>query len=458
MFKFRRNFDKTYSDSESGNDTGSDIDVSDDEDTIRSINVDTRNIYDKDVTSNFRRLLNAKTMLRIINTIENSLRRELRGNERESVRQMIIEEINPSRNYRRDPTNKFYLGNLQKWDDNVIIKKVAERWVNRRKKFDKRGCGPKLIDVKEILKREIGTTAESGTVSRPTFVEPREGFSDKPSCVDINKILGTETKYQLQKLVNPEALNSYNYIYLNTKYRNTVATNGINRFSWDENTQGNAGEGNFAYIGLVRDVVEIKVYPFRIPYPSDGSADNGFKQINLLFEEFNNQAFCDVGRRFHIVFQVTVDANWINLLPFRNNDGIYRFEKPLTGIDQLSVSFGSPTSVINFDPDRLRCTFAYGVITTISFTVPHNLATGDVISFVNFTTADPAADLSVINEMNQITGHVISNVLPQSFTIAVDTSTITPIANFSIICIFDSKTFQIPVEMKFVRPETTDSG
>jgi hypothetical protein len=130
----------------------------------------------------------------------------------------------------------------------------------------------------------------------------------------------------------------------------------------------------------------------------------------------------------------------------------------LTGINQLTVSFGSPTTVINFDPDRLPCTFIYGAITTIVFTSDHNLTTGDTISFTNFTTADTNSDLSVINEMNQLEGHIISNLIPLSFTIPVDTTTITPILFFTITCIFDSKTWQAPIEMVFVRPETSDSG
>ena len=463
---FNRQFDQTYSDSE--NDIGSEIEITDDEEdsTPKSISVDTRDIYDKDITANFRRLLNVKSLQRIINTIENKLRRKLRNHERQSVRQMIREEIDPSYNYRRDPTNRFYLGNLQNWNDKVIIGKVADKWVARQRAFNARGCAPVMEDMHEILKKEIGVTSESGTVSRPTFVEPiTEGFVTDPvgygpgtNYVTIDRIFGAATKYQLQKLFNPAALNGTNYIYLNSKFRNVTATDGINRFLWNENNQGNAGNGNFAYIGTVRDVIEFKVFPFRIPYPSDGSADNGFKKITLLFEEFNNQSFVDVGRRFHIVFQVTIDAGYINLSPFRSDEGRYKFEKPLTSINQLTVSFGSPTTLINFDPDRLPCTFVYGAITTIVFTTDHNLTVGDTISFVNFTTADPAGDLAVINEMNQADGHIISNVVPLTFTIAVDTTTITPIVGLTITCIFDSLTYQIPLKCVFVRPETTDSG
>ena len=417
-------------------------------------------LFDPEITADFRRINNIQTVYRIIRTIERKLNRQLLDNERQSVRQMINNVTNPAYNYRFDPTLKMYMGNLQNWSDNDIVNHMADRWVNIFNIKSKDPPGIEITDIRTMLRDEIGTTSESGAVYSPTFIQPAPDVSDpvppQPDAegILVDKFLGKSNRYDLLTLLNPNALLSYNYIYLDTRQRNLSASAGINTFVWNEDNTANTGQGNFTYLGVVRDIVQIRVMPFRIPYPSDGSADNGFRQINLSFEEFRNQAYIGRNnRRFHIIFDVTIDGTYIELDPYEVNNGDFNFDKPITTLNQLTVSFGNPINIINFDVDRLFCAFTYGAVTTVSFTEDHNLVTGDTVSFTDFNTADPSTDAPVIAEMNSTLGHIITKLNDLEFEIAVDTSTITPIPDLNIVCIFDSKTFQIPIQLTFIRPD-----
>ncbi len=420
---------------------------------------DYTDLYDKQITADFRRVNNIQTVYRIIREIEKKISRPLLENERQSVRQMLRNDVDAARNYRYDPTKKFYMGNLQNWNDATIIDKISSRWIAILQKRSSQPPGFETENIHAILRDTIGTTAESGAVYSPTFIQPAPVVKTPAPTfpepgVKIDSFMGARNRYDLLTLINPMALTSYNYLYLDSRQRNLAASSGINNFVWNEDNTANTGQGNFTYLGVVRDIIEIRVLPFRIPYPSDGSADNGFRQINMEFEEFNNQAYIGRNnRRFHIVFQVTIDGGFIELDPYLSNNGEFKFDKPITTLNKLTVSFGNPINIVNFDVDRLFCTFTYGATTVVDFTEDHNLVTGDVVSFTNFTTADTTGDAPTIAEMNDTEGHIVTVIDAVSFSVTVDTTTITPEPDLTIICIFDSKTFQIPLQLKFVRPD-----
>ena len=87
------------------------------------------NLYDKDIISNFRRVNNIITLLRIIRNIERKIGRTLLENEKASVRQILNNTTQVSRSYRIDPTRKFFIQNLQKYNDNKIIENISNKWI-----------------------------------------------------------------------------------------------------------------------------------------------------------------------------------------------------------------------------------------------------------------------------------------------------------------------------------------
>ena len=407
-----------------------------------------KDLYNNDFAGNYNRLSNVSILRKTIHRIENNVGRELNNIEKNDVRNMINEDSNTSRLFRRNP-NKFYLSNLSNLTDDKITEKLSNKWISISKN---RNCEPEINNIHETLKKEIYKEVPK------TNVLPINNFDIK-----VNSILGFNERYDLLRLFNPNALQLTKYLYLDSRLRNIANCDGINKFFWNEDRTGNVRDGSFSYIGHIKNIIEIKILPFRIPYPSDGSADNDFRQITMFFEEFSNQSF--IGRensRFHIISRLIVSGNWIDINTNNSNEGVFKFEKPITNINHLTVSFKSPIHPINFDIDRLNCTFSYANPTILTFTQNHNLVTGNTITFKDFNTADPSADSTIINSINNILGLIATYINPTQVSIPVDSSSIivapiTEIVGLSIICIFDSKTFQIPIQIKYIQTKDIDN-
>jgi len=453
LSSFNRNKDAYYADNYS--DDGSDTESSD--------IFDTDTMSDRDITANFKMVTNINSIMKIIRIIEQNFRRRLLPHEIESVKQMLLNDVRIAYNYRRNPTNRFYLGNLQNFNISVILSKIANKWSTIQKKRIENNCLYESDDIHEILKKEIGTASEARSID-PIFIVPSapkpiselDTEQDKKYEGDqIIEFLGIRNQQDIIKMLNPYNTISYNSIYFDSRLRNISATEGINRFQWDEDNTGSINPGKFSYLGKMRDIIELRVLPFRIPYPSDESADNSFRSITIYFEEFSSQSFIGrSNRRFHIICEASIDAGWIILHTYDSNNGIFRFDKPLTEISKITISFGSPISLINFDPDRLRCTFTTGSPTIVTFTEDHNLSIGDTVSFKDFTSLAPIIDATTIAFINNPSGLIVDVLTDLTFSIPVDTTTITEDPSLSIICIFDSKTFGMAVEFKFIRPQS----
>ena len=98
-----------------------------------------------------------------------------------------------------------------------------------------------------------------------------------------------------------------------------------------------------------------------------------------------------------------------------------------------------------------------GLPTIVTTTIVHNLSTGDVVTFINFTTLAPLIDAATIFLINNLNGLIVTVLTPTTFSIDIDTTLITPDPSLSIVCIFDSKTFKMPIEFKFIRPRNNEN-
>jgi hypothetical protein len=253
---------------------------------------------------------------------------------------------------------------------------------------------------------------------------------------------------------------------LDSRYRSIIdqSVTNIKSFQWTYIQKSQSlSNGSVNVIGNVRDIIGLRIYPFRIPYSQD--SDNKYSKISLLIQELGSQAFiAHENRKFHFMLNATIDGEFINLDADVYN-GYFWFEKPITTLDTLTVSFGNPLEPILFESDRDYCSFDYftdAPETLIITERNHNLGNGDTVYFTNFKTGVLPSNLSQLNaintsienSINDINGHLITIVSLNSFKILVDSSLIqSPVPNLRVNVFYGSKRTFIPIEIIYLQPE-----
>ena len=276
-----------------------------------------------------------------------------------------------------------------------------------------------------------------------------------------------QTKIDIVKYLNYESLFRDEYIIADSRYQNTTNSDRSKIvFSLQTNLRSTAidttniqSQGGIIVSTNIKDIVQIEVSPFTIPY--NPTFLNFYNKISLTINEWtanSYQAF--EGGQFHFMFDILKTEN--NLIYLNPVDRIFRFNKPVNYIDNFTLSFGAMLPKIKFDIDRMSASkFDYkskdGIIT---FDQPHNLITGDLIYISDFTTPDPALDVEFINDMNRSSGHTIVKKNNYSICTNMDFSLIRhetpagsliyPIDSFnqSINVYFASKRIQIQLRIR----------
>jgi hypothetical protein len=347
------------------------------------------------------------------------------------------------------------------------------------KEFASFKCGEPLYnDTKPIFKKTIGKSSESGT-THGIYDNPNYGVSSQKPIVQSNpdpefkiqELLGMKNASEITRILNPSSLYRKNYMVLDSRYRITTEQSppSVRSFEWNYVQKNqNTTQGSVNVIGNVRDIVGFRVYPFRIPYVFN--ADNSYSRVTMLIEELSSQAFiAHENRKFQFMFRSTVDNEFIYLETNKFNDGYFWFEKPITTLEKLTISFGNPIEKIIFDRDRDYCIIDYFAIapaTQITTDQPHNLANGDLVYFEDFDVGvvNPILNNQVlINQqikvlINRTSGHQITVINPTTFSIPATTNTIqNPIANIRFKVFYGSKRAFIPIEIIYIQPESGDS-
>jgi hypothetical protein len=275
-------------------------------------------------------------------------------------------------------------------------------------------CEPEEIDTHEVLKGQIGISTEQASYQSGG---QQVSFSNP---VDIIRILGQATPEGIQKYFNPQALCSRNYFVLDTRYR-VLDNDGTRTFIWDHVNNLSRAQGTVNTVGNIRDIIQIKVYPIRIPYAA--GADNDHHRVTALFDEFSAQSFVgQENRRFHTVFEAKVDGDFIDLDSRYQNEGIYRFSKPITQFNSITLSFASPLEPITFDTDRLSSTLTHAAVTIITTSANHNLSSGNRVYISSYSTTNAVQDTALIASVNS--SHLVTVTGATTFTIPIDTSSI----------------------------------
>lgn len=280
------------------------------------------------------------------------------------------------------------------------------------------------MEVMDVLRRDIGTTGEDGAV-KITSLDSESATGRSGSIpMSVSKLMNENTTDGIQKYFNPKARERKAYIVLDSK--NRTVSDSVIQFKWNVVSNITPGNGSVNLLGAVRDIVAIKCNQVRIPYVR--SADNPLRRITMTIDEFSTQSVRAPGNYpYHFMFVSQVDGDWIDLLPSKYNDPKFEFAKPITQLNTLTLNFGSPFELIDFDPDRSQSTIVgFGNPTTIRTIIDHKLQSGNYVYFSNFTTLNPVQDVKVIDRFNNPpkNGYPVIVTTPNEFTVPIDTSSL----------------------------------
>lgn len=211
--------------------------------------------------------------------------------------------------------------------------------------------------VKDWLNKEIMVPEKSeGQYLTKIFNDgeggEKETGSDKEDAeeVDVTSFLGIESINTLKIFLNPESMYTYNYLALDTNYRNQTEETGtsVSRFSWRYTSNINLVTGFCNSQRQISNVIAVRLYQPRVPYL--GAMDTSSKRVSLLIEEFSAQSYIlPNGRKFHYVLRpeyLKVVNGYVELTTEDYEDSIYKFRKPITEFASITLSFGDPANLL----------------------------------------------------------------------------------------------------------------
>lgn len=359
--------------------------------------------------SNYNRLFNDKAFItNLLSLIKSKLGRQLYRTEKTYILN-VLKNIDPI----------IFTGKNTQSILNVLSGKIAED-------ITKNPCGNEDdINIHEMLKSQIGVSTEDDTSQ---IVKSDKDFTDQITTsfanqVEVTSLLGNKTITDLQRIINPSLVKKTVYVIMDTRYR-TLDNDGTTYFQWIFNNNEITSQGTVNAIGNIRDITALRIFPIKLPYNS--YIDNDYTRATIFIQEISAQSFIgQENRRFHFMFSTTVDDRWVNLEPESFNDGYFRFRTPVTRLDTITLTLGSPLEQIVFDTDRMLSTVTnYSTTTEFTTVSPHVLETGDRVYISNFSTANINTDTVIVSAINKTAGHLITVTGTSTFTIDVDSTNV----------------------------------
>lgn len=298
---------------------------------------------------------------------------------------------------------------------------------------------PKEFDIKEMLKAQM----ESKTAVDFNKYKV-ESFSND-DAMDEN------TLRNMTKIINRDSLMRDINLLIDSRYQN-LSNQDRSKISFNivaETKNKSEGSGTVIAGTYLRDVVEIEIFPFSIPFFTD--ADNYYKKITMSILELSASSIdAYEDSQFHFIFDIEKKSNLLYLTPVNK---IFKFHKPISRINDFTIRFGSPLATLTFEKDRLPTKIIDYTVNpmTIEFYEIHNLLSGDIIYFNDFETLDNAKDLSIIKDVLTKKGHTCSRINSRTISINIDGRMVsTPDITRSFTIYLGSKRIMIPIRFRFL--------
>lgn len=409
--------------------------------------------------------------------------------------QATVAEIDLISTLMKQTNHHFFMSNPKLSDQQDIIAKRAYSSIkksnsgNRKstRNLTKKEYLPEDIErsdddenVSVLLREEIGRTSETNAsrsrVDMDWGIKSNRGKMinyDKLPKNDCRVFMGWDNGFDLVNNINPSALiRTYPTLMLDTRNRVRSDSDPSNRktMTWNFYQGSRWAEGQVSGIGTIRDIVGIECGTIMFPNIED-QAYTEYGQVSMFIHEFSEQSsILSENVRFHFLFNaenVTGDAGTerLKLVSAFSDKAETCFGSPITTINTITISFGSPGERIVFpedydpNPGTITVSAAPGQPTSFTTSMIINtgiLSNGDMVYLEGFTTGDVSADNTIIRLANREKGHVIQNVGSTSFEIAaLDTSTATSTVSVNKI-IFGSQRFFIPLKLRYMGGKRDD--
>jgi hypothetical protein len=171
---------------------------------------------------------------------------------------------------------------------------------------------------------------------------------DKFKKIDIKDILGITNPYELTRQLNRKNIERKAYLMLDSKYASYIDPLS-GKITWNFLENKNTQFGSTNTNGKIRDIISMKIMQCSIPLFEPSVP---YKSITVLIEELSSQAFIGpTGKKFHFWGKnITASGTTAGytLIDFYEdcNEGVYKFRQPITKLDKITLSFGSPYETI----------------------------------------------------------------------------------------------------------------
>ena len=376
-----------------------------------------------------------KNLIEIIKLGETNFKKKFNNLEQESLASFVKK------------TQVSKLNNKLSDDLTVINKEVILNYVNYLKQT-------RAFDLQDYLYKTV-----TGDNSQ-NYIPPSVSKPNTPAAIAVKKAeithssqqmtLSSKDKVDLARVLNRESLLRDSNILIDSRYQN-LANSERNKISFtivSDTKNKTPGSGVIISLGPIKDIVEIEVFPFSIPYLA--AADNYYNKISLSILELSSISIdAYEGSQFHFLFSAEKKGNLVNLIPI---NPIFRFYKNIAKLTNFTLQFGSPLAPIYFDKDRLLTkTITYTNPGEITFNEDHNLTSSDLIYITDFTSNNPSRDLNIINAINTTSGHICTRVSNTIISINVDFTLVTdPNLDLTITIYFGSKRILMPLRIRYI--------
>jgi hypothetical protein len=271
--------------------------------------------------------------------------------------------------------------------------------------------------------------------------------------LDITKIFGVTNINDLKMLIEPSLLHKKAYICLDSFNKNPNNST-TSKFSWDYSITRNDNIGVVYTTKPIKNIVSIQLYQPLFPTPSSSFQVVNTQRVSILIEEFSNRAhLASGGGRYHWLtkvngaLQIWSPARHSILQIEEFNDGVVKFNPPISIYSTITLSFGDPNTKLEFYPDVMNATVtAYGATTTITTASAHNISSTDLIYVEGFASTSGFNDSTINTDF----GHTATVTSSTAFTIPVDTSSGTFISNAPITVKFFRYRLILPMEITYL--------